>query len=126
MAKIRRSMGERTRRWKKVTEHSALLIADMPELAEAVGELREVAAEILDLEFQQTHHLTAARTLTAKINALAKRADHLRGRLGASLRGKHGFDNPVLSRYGFRPREWVKKDRADRELAEEREARAAE
>jgi hypothetical protein len=41
--------------------------------------------------------LAQAQRLTARIQALAKRADNLRGRAGASLRGKHGFDFPELS-----------------------------
>ena len=118
MAKVRKSMGKRNLRWSQVTQRSADLVADMPEL-------RELAQEIQALETKQSHHIAEARALTARIRALAKRADHLRGRVGASLRGKHGFDSTVLIRYGFKPREWVKKDRADRELAKKREARAA-
>ena len=121
MAKIRRSMGERSHRWRHVTASSEDLLADIPALRESVEELREVSVEVQKLETLQVQHLAEARVLTSKIRALAKRADHLRGRVGASLRGKHGFDSPVLSRYGFKPREWVKKDHADRALERERE-----
>ena len=62
---------------------------------------------------------------TQRIRALAKRADHLRGRVGASLRGKYGFDSSELIRYGFKSRKQMKKDQADQELADERKARAA-
>jgi hypothetical protein len=125
MAKVRRSMGERNHRWAQVTQKSADLVTEMPELRQPVEELRELAQEIGTLEAKQSHHTAEARALTTRIRALAKRADHLRGRVGASLRGKHGFDSTVLIRYGFKPREWVKKDRADRELGREREAKAA-
>jgi hypothetical protein len=125
MAKVRKSMGERNLRWAQVTQKSADLVTEMPELREPVEELRELSQEVRALEAKQSHHLSEARALTARIRALAKRADHLRGRVGASLRGKHGFDSAVLIRYGFKPRDWVKKDRADRALEKEREARAA-
>jgi len=125
MAKVRKSMGERSLRWSQVTQRSGDLVTEMPELRESVEELRELSLEIQALDAKQAHHIAEARVLTAKIRALAKRADHLRGRVGASLRGKHGFDSRVLIRYGFKPREWVKKDRADRELEREREASAA-
>jgi hypothetical protein len=126
MAKVRRSMGERSHRWRHVTASSEDLLADIPALREPVEELREVSGEIQKLETQQAQYLAEARNLTPKIRALAKRADHLRGLVGASLRGKHGFDSPVLRRYGFKPREWVKKDHADRALEREREERKAE
>jgi hypothetical protein len=124
MAKVRKSMGERSLRWSQVTQRTADLVTEMPELREPVEELRELALEIRALDAKQAHHVAEARALTVKIRALAKRADHLRGRVGASLRGKHGFDSRVLIRYGFKPREWVKKDRADRDLDKERAARA--
>jgi hypothetical protein len=126
MAKVRRSMGERSRRWHYVTGSSEDLLADIPALRESFEELRKLSTEIQKLETRQVHYLAEARILTAKIRALAKRADHLRGRVGASLRGKHGFDSPELSRYGFKPREWVNKDHADRALEREREERKAE
>jgi hypothetical protein len=126
MAKVRRSMGERSQRWHHVTGSSEDLLADIPALRESVEELREVSGEVHKLETQQMQYLAEARILTAKIRALAKRADHLRGLVGASLRGKHGFDSPVLRRYGFQPREWVKKDHADRALEREREEKKVE
>jgi hypothetical protein len=126
MAKVRRSMGERSHRWRHVTASSEDLLADIPALRESVEELRELSAEIQKLETQQMQYLAEARNITPKIRALAKRADHLRGLVGASLRGKHGFDSPVLRRYGFKPREWVKKDHADRALERELEERKAE
>jgi hypothetical protein len=126
MAKDRKSRVERKERWRQVTRGSAQLIAEIPHLRETVEELREVAGELETLEGQQAHHLSEARVLTPKIRALVKRADHLRGLVGASLRGKHGFDSRVLSIYGFKPREFVKKDHADVALKEEREAGGGE
>ena len=126
MAKVLKSMGERNRRWSLVSENAPVLAGDMPELKESVEELRGLVQEIGAVTAQQSHHVAQARILTARLRALAKRADQIRGRVGASLRGKYGFDSPELIRYGFKPREWVKKDHVDRELELEREARTAE
>jgi hypothetical protein len=118
-------MGERNRRWSLVSENAPALLEEMPELRESVEELRGLVQEVGAVTAQQTHHMAQARILTARLRALAKRADQIRGRIGASLRGRHGFDSPELIRYGFKPREWVKKNHVDRELELEREARAA-
>jgi hypothetical protein len=48
MAKVRRSMGERSRRWHHVTESSEDLLADIPALRESVEKPRELSDEILD------------------------------------------------------------------------------
>ena len=77
MAKVRRSMGERSQRWHHVTSSSEDLLADIPALRESVEELREVSGEIKKLETQQMRYLAEAQILTAKVRALAKRADHL-------------------------------------------------
>jgi hypothetical protein len=114
MATARKSLAERSLRWSKVSEKGADLTAEMPELGEAVDELRSLPQEVTALTAQQSHHMAQARILTSKIGALAKRADHVRGRIGASLRGKYGFDARELISYGFKPRKWVKKDNADR------------
>jgi hypothetical protein len=59
------------------------------------------------------------------MNARRERWLSVSGLVGASLRGKHGFDSHVLTIYGFKPREWVKKDYADLALELEREEREA-
>ena len=126
MATSRKSLGDRELRWSKVYQQDQDLAAEMPELRESLDELRATAQEVTELATQQRYHSAQAQVLTARIRALAKRADGLRGRVGASLRGKYGFDSTELIRYGFKPRKQVKQDNADRELEDERKARAAE
>jgi hypothetical protein len=126
MSTSRKSLADRELRWSKVYEQDQDLAAEMPELRGSLDELRATAQEVTELAAQQRYHMAQARVVTARIQALAKRADNLRGRVGASLRGKHGFDSPELIRYGFKPRKQVKQDSADRELEGERKARAAE
>ena len=125
MPTSKKSLADRELRWSKVYEQDQDLAAEMPELRGSLDELRATAQEVTDLTAQQRYHAAQAQVLTARIRALAKRADNLRGRVGASLRGKHGFDSPELIRYGFKPRKQVKQDRADRELEGERKAQPA-
>lgn len=126
MSTSKKSLADRGLRWSQVYEQGQDLAAEMPELRESLDELRTIAQEVTGLTAQQRHHMAQAQAITARIRALAKRADHLRGRIGASLRGKHGFDATELIRYGFKPRKQAKKDHADRELEGERKARERE
>jgi hypothetical protein len=126
MSTSKKSLADRGLRWSQVYEQGQDLAVEMPELRESLDELRTIAQEVTGLTAQQLHHMAQAQAITARIRALAKRADHLRGRIGASLRGKHGFDSTELIRYGFKPRKQVKKDHTDRELEGERKAREGE
>ena len=126
MSTSKKSLADRGLRWSHVYEQGEDLAAKMPELSESLDELRSVAQEVAGLVTQQRHHMAQARAITARLRALAKRADHLRGRIGASLRGKHGFDSTELIRYGFKPRKLTKKDHTDRELEDERKTRTGE
>ncbi len=126
MPTSRKSLADRGLRWSQLNEQGQALAVEMPELRESLEELRSMAQEVTGLTAQQRHHMAQARMITARLRALAKRADHVRGRIGASLRGKYGFDSTELIRYGFKPRKLTKKDHVDRELEDERKARTAE
>jgi hypothetical protein len=56
------------------------------------------------------------RELTAKIRVLAKKADNMRSRIGASIRGQYGFSHTRLIQLGFKPHR--SKLKLERELAE--------
>ena len=122
MAAIKKSLAERSHRWRQVGDQSKSLEADLPQARKDIDELRKITEELPLLIAQQAHHLGEMRMLTAKIRAKAKRADSIRGRIGAALRGKYGFDSTELIRYGFTPRKAVKKDGMDRQVADESEA----
>ncbi|HEY4594097.1 MAG TPA: hypothetical protein VIJ61_16880, partial [Thermoanaerobaculia bacterium] len=107
MSTSRKSLADRELRWSKVYQQDQDLVAEMPELCGSLDELRATAQEVTELTAQQRYHMAQTQVLTARIQALAKRADNLRGRVGASLRGKYGFDSPELIRYGFKPRKQV-------------------
>jgi len=121
MATSQKSLADRRVRWTRLSDKGDTLANEMPELRQPLEELRRVAEEVRTLASEQSHHAAQAQILTARIRALSKHADHLRGRIGASLRGKYGFDGTELIAYGFKPRRQLKKDSLDRELAKERE-----
>ena len=120
MATSQKSLADRRTRWTHLSDKGETLATEMPELRQPLEELHTVAEEVRALASEQSHHVAQAQILTARIRALSKHADHLRGRIGASLRGKYGFDGTELINYGFKPRKQLKKDALDRELAKER------
>jgi hypothetical protein len=91
------------------------ILEEMPHLVEDLDELTALEKEIATLVARQTTYVSKARQVTAKIRSLAKKADNLRGRLGAGIRLKHGFDGMALIQFGFKPR------RTKRHLEEEPE-----
>jgi hypothetical protein len=60
------------------------------------------------------------------LGALAKRADHFRGRIGASLRGEARLPLHRADPLRLKPSKQARKDNADRELEGERKERERE
>ncbi len=108
----KRSLAARQRRWNLIVADRQQIVENLPGLDGDLGALESVHKEIGVLVAKQAHYVAQARGVTAKIQTLSRHADRLRGRIGASLRGKHGFDSKELIRYGFKPRQ------ANRPLAE--------
>ena len=78
-----RSLAQRRLRWYRITSNRRRIVEELPHL---VGDLDELAAtdkEIAALLARQSTYATKAREITAKIRALAKKADNLRGRIGS-------------------------------------------
>jgi len=121
MATSGKSLPHRMQRWHHATEGARDLLADLPFIQEELEELRDIAAEIQGLKAQHAYHLAQSQSLTAKIRALAKRGDRIRGRVGAAVKSRFGFDSTELIQCGFKPRQQVKKDDMDREVEKERE-----
>lgn len=104
MATPSRSLASKDRRWRLLLENSTSIAEDLPHLREDLAELKQVTEGIAALQAEQAMYLAKAREVTARLRAQARRADRIRGRLGASVRGKYGFDSPVLIQLGFKPR----------------------
>ncbi|MEA2600648.1 MAG: hypothetical protein QOF89_1640 [Acidobacteriota bacterium] len=100
----RRSRPERQRRWDLLISARQRILETLPHLDEDLGELESIQKNARALVAKQVYYLGKAREVTAKLQALGKRGDRLRGRIGASLRGRHGYDALELIAYGFKPR----------------------
>lgn len=100
----RRSRPERQRRWHLLVSNRQRILENLPHLDEDLGELESVQKNVQSLIAKQAYYLGKTREVTAKLRLLTKRGDRLRGRIGASLRGRHGFDALELIAYGFKPR----------------------
>lgn len=100
----KRSLAERRHRWFYLIASREELVAEMPYLAADLQTLEAVEKEIAELIPLHNHYLARCREITAKISRLAKTGDHVRGRIGASLRGRHGYDALELIKFGFKAR----------------------
>jgi hypothetical protein len=100
----KRSLAERRRRWHLLTANRQRIIEEMPHLAGDLQELEKINKELMVLLGRQAQYLAKTREITAKIRTLAKKGDNLRGRIGAGIRWKHGFDGMALIQFGFKPR----------------------
>jgi hypothetical protein len=100
----RRSRPERQRRWELLTANRQRILENLPHLDEDLSELEAIQKNVSSLIAKQVYYQGKAREVTTKLRLLTKRGDRLRGRIGASLRGEHGFDAMELIAYGFKPR----------------------
>ncbi len=105
MAARKRSLGERLMRWKALVANGRQFFEqEVPQAVPDVIELDSVAAEITHLHNEQVRLQGQIRHTTKRIRELSRRADTLRGRIGATLRGRFGYDSTRLSAFGFKPR----------------------
>lgn len=100
----RRSLADRKRRWHYLIANSQEILAEMPYLEEDLQTLKAVDKEISSLLAQQAQYLAKSREITTKLRKLSKTGDHVRGKIGSSLRGRHGYDGTELIKFGFKPR----------------------
>jgi hypothetical protein len=104
MTDIRKSLAERTGRWDKLVQNVPTLEVELPHLAPDLRDLTAVLAEVKDLRNRQMKIQAESAEITRKLRERLRAGDRLRGRIGASLRGRFGFDGSRLSLYGFKPR----------------------
>ena len=90
--------------------HSGRVLQEVPDtyswphLEGDLADLASVTKEIASLTARQAYYVGKAREVTGKLRLLSKHGDRVRGRIGASLRGKFGYDAAELIQYGFTPR----------------------
>jgi hypothetical protein len=80
------------------------ILAELPHLAADLEDLEAVNKEISVLLARQAQYIAKNREITKKLRSLAKKGDTVRGRIGAGLRWKYGFDGTDLIGFGFTPR----------------------
>lgn len=105
MAPQKRSLGERLIRWKSLVANGKQFFEqEVPQAVPDMTELAAVADEITNLHNEQLRLQGQLRHTTKRIRELSRQADRLRGRIGATLRGRFGYDSPKLGAFGFKAR----------------------
>ena len=84
----KRSLPERRRRWDLVISNRQKILEILANLEGDLGDLESVHKEIVALTAKQAYYTAKAREVTAKLRMLSRQGDRLRGRIGASLRGR--------------------------------------
>ena len=104
MASNDRSLSARIARWRNLFNNSQEFLAEVPHIEEGLQELRGIVDEVSALRAERLVQERKLREITSKIRTLSKKGDSIRGRIGASLKGRFGFDSVLLIQFGFTPR----------------------
>jgi len=106
MASQKRSFGERLVRWQSLVRNGKPFFEqEVPQAVPDVIELESVAAEIAQLHSERMRLQGQLRHTTKRVRELSRQADRLRGRIGATLRGRFGYDSSKLGAFGFKARD---------------------
>jgi hypothetical protein len=84
-------------------------LPDMPHVADDLKALGELLAEARALETVQEDQRSQARKSNRQLKKVLVAGDKVRARLGSTLKGKLGFTDVTLSKYGFKPLPEVRK-----------------
>jgi len=104
MASNDRSLSGRITRWRNLFNNTREILPEVPHLEGDLQELRGIVDEVSALRAARLIQEMKLREITLKIRKLSKKGDSIRGRIGASLKGKYGFDSLLLIQFGFTPR----------------------
>ena len=121
MASNDRSLSGRITRWRNLFTNVQEFLPEVSHLEGDLQELWGISEEVTALRAERMVQETKLREITLKIRKLAKKGDSIRGRIGAGLKSRYGFDAVLLIQCGFTPR----KQGIDRgmKLSAEEEAR---
>lgn len=112
MAARGQSYAEKFSRWQVLITNGKPAVPDMPHVGEDLTALEAKLEEVRTLESRQEDLRSQAREIGKQIRGAARDGERIRGRLGATLKGKYGFDSETLVKYGFKPRPNVVRRRA--------------
>jgi hypothetical protein len=104
MASNDRSLSARISRWRSLFSNAQEFLPEVPHIEGDLQELRDISEKVSALRAERMIQERSLRETTLKIRKLAKRGDQIRGRIGASLKGRYGFDSLLLIQFGFTPR----------------------
>ncbi|MEA2694687.1 MAG: hypothetical protein QOJ16_4074, partial [Acidobacteriota bacterium] len=104
-----RSSADRTTRWDVLVTNLKPSLPEMPHVVDDLKALEEMLAQARALETQQEDLRSQARKSNSQLQKLLVAGDRIRSRLGSTLKGKLGFTDVALSKYGFKPIPTVRK-----------------
>ena len=104
MAAKGHSNADKPSRWEVLITNTKPALPDMPHLTEDIMALEQKLTEIRSLQSRQEDLRSQARAMRQQIQAASRDGEKVRTRVGASLKGKYGFENETLVKYGFKPR----------------------
>jgi len=112
MAAKGQSYAEKFSRWQVLITNGKPVVPDMPHVGEDLTALEQKLGDVRALESRQEDLRSQARDIGKQIRDAAREGEKIRARLGATLKGKYGFDSETLVKYGFRPRPQIVRRRA--------------
>ena len=126
MAVRGRSSADRTTRWDVLVTNAKQQLPDMPYIADDLKTLEGMLSEVRGLETQQEDLRSQARKSNSDLKKKLREGDKVRARLGSTFKGKLGFADDTLRKYGFKPLPEVRKRKSSAKKPADRNHRADE
>jgi regulator of replication initiation timing len=104
MAAKGQSYAEKHSRWQVLITNSKPGVTDMPYIETDVTALEQKLGDVRALESKQEDLRSQVRDLVKQVQTATREGEKIRNRLGATLKGKYGFQSDALVKYGFKPR----------------------
>jgi outer membrane murein-binding lipoprotein Lpp len=98
------SYAEKHSRWQVLITNAKPNVPDMPYIDSDVTALSQKLDDVRALESKQEDLRSQVRDLVKQIQTATRDGEKIRSRLGATLKGKYGFQSDALVKYGFKPR----------------------
>jgi hypothetical protein len=97
------SAAARTTRWDVMVTNLKPSVPDMPQIADDVANLDTMTTQARALASHRADLRSQLNKTTADLKEVLTEGDKLQARLGATLKGKFGFTDTTLVKYGIRP-----------------------
>jgi hypothetical protein len=97
------SSGQRTGRWDVLLTNLRPSLPDLPHLADDFKSLEALLSQARALQTQREDLRSQASALSKSLEKVLKEGDQIRARMGATLKGKFGFTDVTLGKYGIKP-----------------------